>query len=257
MKKYIFMAAALMMMGMGMSSCSNEDVINEVEQAPKKVQLTFIATFDMGGETRAAWKADGITPEFSTGDKVGVYSDANPDVVALDVTVDGAGNATISGLVEPATEYHLVFPYRAGSTYNSGTKTISGFAMFDSMNWGNYPPTALHYAMASSSDASVSFMPLCAILKGEQVSDFSKRTYVSSAKLSAPVITVDGTGGATVDATVYPVAPGNTSYLINNIVGGTRYIPVAAGSVTLTNFEDNTKTKTASVVAGKIYTVTP
>ena len=128
MKKYIFMAAALMMMGMGMSSCSNDDVINEVEQAPKKVQLTLAASFDMGGETRADW--DGLKPKFVSGDKVGVYSDATSDVTALDVTIDGDGNATISGLVDPATEYHLVFPYQAGTTYNSGTKKITGFADF-------------------------------------------------------------------------------------------------------------------------------
>lgn len=251
------MAAALMMMGMGMSSCSNEDVINEVEQAPKKVQLTLTASFDMGGETRATWDAEGITPKFATGDQVGVYSDNSASVEPLDVTVDGDGIATLTGSVTPATTYHLVFPYRAGSTYNSGTKTISGFARFAATNWGNYPTTALHYAMASSSDASVSFIPLCAILKGEQISEASKKTSVSSAKLSSPVITVNGTGDATVDATVFSVASGNSSYLINNTAGGTRYIPVAAGSVTLMYYNNTSKTKTESVVAGKIYTVTP
>lgn len=258
MKKYIFMAAALMMMGMGMSSCSNEDVITEVEQAPEKVQLTLTASFDMGGETRAAW--DGVTPKFETGDQVGVYSDNSASVEPLDVTVDGDGIATLTGSVTPATTYHLVFPYRAGSTYNSGTKKISGFADLYFKGFDYYPETALHYAMTNVIEGNVTFQPLCAIFKGAtKVVDDANKIYIKSAKLNAPVITVDGTGSATVDASVdEPTNPFASRYMVSTNNNYKRYYAVAPGSVTLVKgTSDSNVTRTETVEAGKIYNVAP
>lgn len=253
------MAAALMMMGM--SSCSNEDVITEVEQVPEKVQLTLTASFDMGGETRAVWDADGITPKFADGDKVGVYSDNSASVEPLDVTVDGDGIATLTGSVTPATTYHLVFPYKAGSTYDSGTKKISGFANLSFDQWGRYPKTALHYAMTNDTEANITFQPLCAMFKGAAgVSNDADKIYIKSAKLKAPVITVDGTGSATVDASVdEPSNPFSSNYMLTS-TGPTniKYYAVAPGSVTLVKGTSSSNTtKTATVVAGKIYNVAP
>ena len=260
MKKYIFMAAALMMMGMGMSSCSNEDVITEVEQAPEKVQLTLTASFDMGGETRAAWDGDGKTPKFETGDKVGVYSDNSATVEQLDVTVDG-DIATLTGSVTPATTYHLVFPYKAGSTYDSGTKKISGFDNLYYGQWGEYPKTALHYAMTNDTEANITFQPLCAIFKGATAATAAEdKIYIKSAKLNAPVITVDGTGSATLDASV---EAGTNPFLAKYQVSTTsaanvRCFAVAPGSVTLVKGTSSSNvTKTETVVAGKIYNVAP
>lgn len=260
MKKYIFLAAALMMMGMGMSSCSNDDVINEVEQAPKMVQLTLTASFDMGGETRAVWDADGVTPKFASGDKVGVYSDANPNVTQLTVAFDN-GKAIITGMVEAATTYHLVFPYKSGTTYNSGTKKITGFDKFGYGQWGAYPPTALHYAMTTGSETEVTFKPLCAILKGATgVSNNADKIYIKSAKSKTPVITVDGTGGASVDASVdEPTNPFVAAYMVTTTsAANVKYYAVAPGSVTLVKGTSGSNvTKQATVEAGKIYNVAP
>lgn len=252
------MAAALMMMGMG--SCSNEDVITEVEQAPEKVQLTLTASFDMGGETRATWDEDGITPKFATGDQVGVYSDNSATVEPLDVTVDGDGIATLTGSVTSATTYHLVFPYKAGSTYDSGTKKISGF---DNLYWegfDGYPTTALHYAMTNVIEGNVTFQPLCAIFKGAtKVVDAADKIYIKSAKLNAPVITVDGTGSATVDASVdEPTNPFVSRYMVSTNNNYKRHYAVAPGSVTLVKGTSSSNvTRTATVEAGKIYNVAP
>ena len=109
MKKYIIMTAALMM-GMSINSCSNDDVITEIEQSAQKVQLTFSVSFDMEGETRAVW--DGLKPKFVTGDMVGVYSENSATAEPLSVKVDVLGKATLSGTVTAATTYHLVFPYK-------------------------------------------------------------------------------------------------------------------------------------------------
>lgn len=271
MKKYIFMAAALMMMGMGMSSCSNDDVINEVEQAPKKVQLTLAASFDMGGETRADW--DGLKPKFVTGDKVGVYSDATSDVTALDVTIDGDGNATISGLVDPATEYHLVFPYQAGTTYNSGTKQITGFADFTKQiyygySWetNTYPSTALHYVKVTGSATEATFKPLCAILRTAYDEAKGRRdqveVYVRVANVTSPVINITNEG-ATVTATAKTFNHPDvnmTQFSMSPREDETICWPVAPGTVKLTqDYLDDLDApfgvKTGTVSPGKIYNI--
>lgn len=259
MKKYIFMAAALMMMGMGMSSCSNEDEITEVEKAPKKVQLTLTASFDMGGETRAAWDTDGITPKFENGDQVGVYSDNSDSGEYLTASVDGNGIATLTGTVTEASTYHLVYPYKSGSIYNSVTKEITGFANLSYKQWGGYP-NALHYAMTDDTEANVTFIPLCAILKGlGTASTDADKIYIKSARTKSPVITVNGDGSATVAASVdEPTNPIIAMYLVTNTnVNNVKYYAVAPGSVTLIKGSASGPTKTATVEAGKIYTVAP
>lgn len=251
------MAAALMMMGMGMSSCSNNDEITEVEQAPEKVQLTLTASFDMGGETRAVWDADGVTPKFASNDKVGVYSDANPSVTPLEVVFDN-GKAIITGMVVPSATYHLVFPYKYNTTYDSGTKKISGFDTFRS-NSDMYPKYALHYAMTNGSETEVTFKPLCAILKGAGNVESTNQIGIKSSISSNPKITVDGEGGATVEAELQTNSDPFKKFvsLLTNTGNIITYRPVAPGEVELIKGDTNGQTKKATVVAGKIYTVAP
>ena len=250
------MAAALMMMGMGMSSCSNDDVINEVEQTPKKVQLTLTASFDMGGETRAVWDTDGTTPKFSVGDKVGVYSDNQSTAQYLTVQSVDASGATLTGEVTEATEYHLVFPYKESTSYNKSAspKTITGFADF-ALQQNAYPSTALHYAKLSSLSTKASFKPLCAILKCSRTTDFEdmlKSAYIRSAQILSPVINITNDGAAVV-ATIKDCERQN-GYQLNNS-GNTTYFPVAPGSVTLSSDWSGGMTKTATVAVGKIYNI--
>lgn len=260
MKKYIFMAAALMMMGMGMSSCSNNDEITEVEQAPKKVQLTLTASFDMDGETRAVWGTDGLTPKFERYDQVGVYSDNSASVEHLMVTtVDGAGNATLTGSVTAATEYHLVFPYQAGTTYDSSSKKITGFANFQKETYQSgytrYPSTALHYFKVTSSTTTASFKPLCAILKisGE---NNPAPVYIASANITNPVIKIEGYGHATVEAEQKRFNDSESmDCLLHPGQGDIICFPVAPGQVELKPGLTDHRSKSGAVRPGKIYNV--
>lgn len=258
------MAAALMMMGMGMSSCSNDDVINEVEQAPKKVQLTLTASFDMGGETRAVW--DGLKPKFEVGDQVGVYSDNQSTAQCLTVQSVDASGATLTGEVTEATEYHLVFPYKEGTIYNKSAspKTITNFDNFAKQKYYSsgtptYPSTALHYVKVTSLSTTASFKPLCAILKSawDNGKDRDKQTkaYIGSAKITSPVIKITNEG-VTVDATVKEFI--NTEQTACNLQPSEREIicfPVAPGTVTLKKVLWEPRSRSADVVAGKIYNV--
>lgn len=249
------MAAALMMMGMGMSSCSNDDVINEVEQAPKKVQLTLTASFDMGGETRAVW--DGLKPKFQVGDKVGVYSDNQSTAQYLTVQSVDASGATLTGEVTEATEYHLVFPYKENTTYNKSAspKKITGFADF-ALQQNAYPSTALHYAKLTSLSNKASFKPLCAILKcSVELEEMDKMAYIRSAQILSPVINITN-DGAEVGADIKDVtdADDQFAYWLSS-EGNTMYFPVAPGSVTLSDSYTGGMTKTATVAVGKIYNI--
>lgn len=267
MKKYIFMAAALMMMGMGMSSCSNNDEITEVEQAPKKVQLTLTASFDMGGESRAVW--DGLKPKFSFGEKVGVYSDNSASVEQLVVTtVDGAGNATLTGSVTAATEYHLVFPYKAGTTYNSGTKQITGFAEFTKQTlYGIYPSTALHYVKVTGSATEATFKPLCAILRTayDEAKEMMEqvKVFVRVANVTSPEINITNEGATVTAGTKTFNLPADNMMEFNMSPNENDRIicwPVAPGTVTLTkdvstDLSGPFRVKTGTVYPGKIYNI--
>lgn len=246
MKKYIYIAAALMMMGMGMSSCSNDnDAIDNIEQNTKK-QLTFTVSFTDDAQTRAVWETT-KKPKFEVGDKIGLYSANDLTAVEFEVAaVDASGNATISGTANTASEYHLVFPYKANSTYNTENGQISGFDNF-TQEWPDngvtkYPATALHYAKATGSAASVVFQNLCAILK---VKKNGEMMTIRQACYKNPIIYTTGDGSPKVTATS---ARGS---MVLSGQNGDMYLPVAPGSVTVSWMSEQTIT----VVAGKVYTL--
>ncbi len=193
MKKYIYLAAFLMMMGLGLSICSNDDDNQGIEKPAKMVKMTFTASFATNPATRVTW--DGPKPKFTKGDKIGVYSSENTNVQELEViSVDDiSGSAVISGFATPASEYHFVFPYKASTTYNTENGEISGFSDFAVVD-NEYSTTALHYAKVASGNTSVAFQNLCAIEKLQcSVEEEIHENYIEASILN-PVICTKGVG---------------------------------------------------------------
>jgi len=259
MKKYIYVAAAMMMMGIGVSSCSNEnDAIDSVEQNTKK-QMTFTVSFATDADSRAVW--NNRTPKFEVNDQIGLYSVSNTTAVPFEVTaVDAAGNATITGTANMASEYHLVFPYKSNTTYSSETDQITGFDDFNytSGSQNIYPTKALHYAKATDGATSVTFKNLCAILyvggpNANIEPDYGDCFYIKTVNRKNPVIHTTGEGCPKVTATAdvendvqldgetkcyyyFPVAPGDASFKRSN--GNVKNISVSAGKIYWLHVQD-------------------
>ena len=257
------MAAVLIMIGMDVSSCSNENDIKDVETSSKKIQLTLTASFEAvdGGSSRAVWDTS-VKPKFQVGDKIGVYSTNQTTAEPITVTaVDNTGNATLNGTVTAASEYHLVFPYKAGTTYDTSTGDISGFDDFNvttSTNdgsFGTYPTTALHYAKTTSGN-SIFFYNLCAILKVcNPNTDYYNNNddfLITFAYVGNPIIHTTGTAYVTAtykSLDVYLRAHDDDE---NSTTTYYHYYPVAPGNVTIVSTISNER-KTATTVANKIY----
>ncbi len=177
MKKYLFLAAALTVMGCGMSSCSNnaEDVIEQNEQAPEVTKLVF--TVAQGAETRATWGGtNGRTPMFEEGEKVSLFSEYN-DNVELTAHVSG-GTVTLEGTGVADTDLYFVHPYCATAHMADGKITSTEDAEpyyieydiyklnLSTIGVDTYPANALSLAKSTDGGASaISFKGLMAILK--------------------------------------------------------------------------------------------
>lgn len=178
MKKYL-LAAALTVMGCGMTSCSNdaEDVIEQNEQAQKVTKLVF--TVAQEAQTRAEWGGtNGRTPMFENSDKVSLFS-AHNDNVELTAHVSG-GTVTLEGEgTSGDTELYFVYPYCATakmtdgkitSTDNAAPYYINGESEYHvtigTIGVNKYPANALSLAKSNNGGASaITFKGLMAILK--------------------------------------------------------------------------------------------
>lgn len=121
MKKYLFLATALTVMGCGMTSCSSdaEDVIEQNEQAPKLTKLVFTVAQD--AETRASW--NGYTPVFDDGDEVSLFSENNNNVKLTAHVADGV--VTLEGVGAADEELYFVYPWNEGVHMDMVTKKIT------------------------------------------------------------------------------------------------------------------------------------
>lgn len=206
MKKYIFLAAALMAMGCGMSSCSNEaDVTEQTEQTPKLTKLTFTVAQD--AETRVNWGGtNGRTPVFVAGDKVSLFSEHNTNT-ELTVKVAG-GVVTLEGEgTSGDTDLYFVYPYDADAWYDYtvDSETIFGNASigtaspynYDSDNSinpgiGKYPSNALSLAMSTDGGTSaITFQSLTTIIKFTPLSDRMGYILINAGHDAFPSIGVD------------------------------------------------------------------
>lgn len=179
MKKYLFLAAALTVMGCGMTSCSKdaENVIEQNEQAQKVTKLVF--TVAQEAQTRAEWGGtNGRTPMFENNDKVSLFS-AHNDNVELTAHVSG-GTVTLEGEgTSGDTELYFVYPYCATAKMTDGKITStdnaapyyingeSGDAVtIGTIGVNKYPANALSLAKSNDGGASaIRFKGLMAILK--------------------------------------------------------------------------------------------
>lgn len=184
MKKYLFLATALTVMGCGMTSCSSdaEDVIEQNEQAPKLTKLVFTVAQD--AETRVKWDGpNGRTPMFENNDEVSLFS-ANNDNVKLTAHV-ADGVVTLEGVGAADEELYFVYPWNEGVHMDMVTKKITSttapayninktanewpyYGQFLSSVYGinKYPANAL--SLAKSTDGgrvAITFKGLMAIIK--------------------------------------------------------------------------------------------
>lgn len=180
MKKFLFLAAALIAMGCGISSCSNEaELTKQTEQTPKLTKLTFTVAQD--AQTRVAWGgANNRTPMFETGDKVSLFSEHNTNVM-LTASVDAVGNVTLSGEgISGDDNLYFVYPYDAnaryyssdpGMIYGNASSEDSSPYNYDGSNMLNpgideYPSNA--FSLATSTDggeSAITFKGLTTIIK--------------------------------------------------------------------------------------------
>lgn len=186
MKKYLFLAAALIAMGCGMSSCSNEvDVTEQTEQAPKLTKLVFTVAQD--AETRVTWGGPrDRTPMFEDGEFVSLFSENNNNV-QLTAHVDGEGNVTLTGEgTSGDANLYFVYPYDADASYDYAydPNTINGNSIMGSTSPYNfdgsinpsvnnkYPSNA--FSLATSTDGGespITFQGLTTIIKFTPASD--------------------------------------------------------------------------------------
>lgn len=183
MKKYLFLATALTVMGCGMTSCSSdaEDVIEQNEQAPKLTKLVFTVAQD--AETRVKWDGpNGRTPMFENNDEVSLFS-ANNDNVKLTAHV-ADGVVTLEGEGAADEELYFVYPWNEGVHMDMVTKKITsttapaynlnvrsespylGKFFSDVYGINKYPANAL--SLAKSTDGgrvALTFKGLMAIIK--------------------------------------------------------------------------------------------
>lgn len=181
MKKYIFLAAALIVMGCGMTSCSNEaDTVEQNVQEPKVTKLVFNVAND--AQTRALW--DGYTPVFEDGEYVSLFSENNNNVQLTahvdgsTVTLEGEGTAGDANL-------YFVYPYCSTATMADGKITstddesvynylLSGYGpMSREIGVNKYPANALCLAKSvDGGETALSFKGLMAILHFTPLSDY-------------------------------------------------------------------------------------
>ena len=287
MKKYLFLAAALTVMGCGMTSCSDdvEDVIEQNEQAPKLTKLVFTVAQD--AETRASWGGtNGRTPMFDAGDKVSLFSENN-DNVELTVKVDG-GIVTLEGEGTADTELYFVYPYNDDVHMDMGTKKITSatasaynidkvsfYYACSTIGENKYPENALSFAKSTDGGSSaLSFKGLMAIIKYTTLTDhdnhFEITNYGNSGKpFKGGQLTINASGAtptiesSTTDVGIcfpgysvrtFTFSAGKTYYMAlpptGAINGSASYHKIQVGGSQVQALSDG-----FSFEAGKIYTV--
>lgn len=158
MKQYLYIAAAFL--ALGMSSCSSEnDVIDEVVEATQATKLVFKA--NIGGDTRAT--IAGTKVSFEVGDKVGLFSKDNNNVV-LTVTSVSDGTAILEGEGVVNSTMYAVYPYNAEASQSGNYVYGYSLSKSKSLTAGAYPSDAVSLATCTDGE-TLDFHNLCAIFK--------------------------------------------------------------------------------------------
>lgn len=123
MKKTMRMMLALMAGAMAFTACSNEDMLenienNEVtENAPQLKPMTFTAVQEGQATTRTA--IDGLSIKWTANDKISIFDGSNAYGGDQMFTVEngvGTISATFTGSAAEADTYYALYPYAVGST---------------------------------------------------------------------------------------------------------------------------------------------
>ena len=255
MKKYIFMAVAGML---ALSSCSNDDNDQTVQNAPR--QMTFTAGFGAEAQTRAALDGSTKKVSFDANDKISILSANNTNTKFT--TTAGGASATFTGTATADSKFYAVYPYTDDLTLDPSTGIISGveiptvqfLAASSTCGWDPRAPIAY----ATTTGTSLQFHNACALLKitndrGDamiiEVSCNEALTGTFSLNTSSGALSgTDGTNAfvavmqVPADKTIYiAIAPGEKNNFTVNWDDG--------------NFNHATKEKNSAVTfeAGKIY----
>jgi len=151
---YVLIAVSIVV-GMSLLSCGKE------EDTPKPEHLVFTVE-----GTKASWNATEGRLSFEVGDKVGLFSYWNDNVV-LTVTNVSEGVATLEGIgVDEATMY-AVYPYKKDAHLNTSTNSISGgYYVPDLLELTtDYPAEAISLAKVTSGSTTLSFKNLMTMFK--------------------------------------------------------------------------------------------
>ena len=245
MKKILFLAAALIAMGCGISSCSNEaEVTKQTEQAPKLTKLTFTVAQD--AQTRVAWGgANNRTPMFEEGDKVSLFS-ANNTNTMLTAHVDAVGNVTLSGEgISGDAKLYFVYPYDAEARYYiEEPEIIYGNASMGSTSPYNYdidkilnpdidkyPSNA--FSLATSTDggeSAIKFKGLTTIIKFTPAADCSGYINIYAGDYAFPVtgVNIDLNESKLIGTLTQSISLPQEDYMYNFEAGKSYYFALPA-----------------------------
>ena len=280
MKKFLFLAAALIAMGCGMNSCSNEvDVTEQTEQAPKLTKLVFTVAQDAG--TRVAWGgANNRTPMFEEGDKVSLFSENNENVM-LTAHVDGEGNVTLEGEgTSGDADLYFVYPYDEKAIYYFPDNEILGnSSSWDSSPYNYCPDNILNpgidkypsnaFSLAKSTDggeSAITFQGLTTIIKFTPASDCWGYINIDAGDDAFPLtgVNIDLNESKIIGTLTQTISLPQMDYMYNFKAGKSYYFALPAftmasgGYIDFVDDEYNehtiyTPTADKEFVAGKIY----
>lgn len=158
MKKFFYIAAAILTLGLNSCSSENEVVDEAVETTPAS-KLIFKA--NIGNDTRAT--IEGTKVSFEVGDRVGLFSKDNNNVI-LTVTSVSEGTAILEGEGVVNSTMYAVYPYNAEASQSGNYVYGYSLSKSKSLTAGAYPSDAVSLATCTDGE-TLNFQNLCAIFK--------------------------------------------------------------------------------------------
>ena len=148
---------------LALSSCSNDDNDQTVQNAPR--QMTFTAGFGDGAQTRASLYDNMKKVKFDAGDNISILSAKNTNTQFT--TSAGGASATFTGTATADSKFYAVYPYSNALTLDTSTGIISGVVIpalqIGAASSGWQPDAPIAYA--TTTGTSLLFHNACALLK--------------------------------------------------------------------------------------------
>lgn len=159
-KIYYIIAAASVMLA---ASCAKEQVPSVEGNEVQLVKKTFTADFAVETKTSLV---DGKEVHWTKDDQISVFDNVNNKNYVFKSSNLKEAAADFTGyIVDGATEYVAVFPYKYGHTYASATRTVTAaFPQIQKAVKGGFD-TDVNLAVAISNGEHFSFKNVCALMK--------------------------------------------------------------------------------------------